>query len=110
MDECYFGMGNITVVDLIDNYDNLIILRTSSKVMGIPSIRFGACVSSEKNIKRLEYNQNVLEADFMNTFSLLVFKNTFRYFEMLAEITNKFINEFIDFISKKFPEAFFYPL
>lgn len=74
VDECYFGMGNITVVNLIEKYENLIVLRTPSKVMGIPSIRLGIGITNEKNIKRLEYNQNVLEADFMNTFSLLVFK------------------------------------
>lgn len=52
-DEAYFEFSNITVKDLIDEYDNLFISRTFSKTFGLVSTRPGYVLSQEKNIKEL---------------------------------------------------------
>ena len=53
VDECYFEYSGVTVSDLLDAYDNLVITRTFSKTWGIPSLRFGFVMSQPKNIEQL---------------------------------------------------------
>jgi len=62
VDECYMDYisNNIesSVVDLIDKYDNLIVLKTVSKFYGLASIRIGYCISNE-NITKILNNYNI---------------------------------------------------
>lgn len=63
VDECYFEYTGETVVDLIKEYDNLVVLRSFSKNFGIAGLRLGAAISRPDNIKRTEkvrqpYNVN----------------------------------------------------
>jgi len=65
IDEAYHMYGSDTVASLIKKYKNIIILRTFSKSFGIPSIRLGYIISSEKIISllnkfRLSYESNFL--------------------------------------------------
>jgi len=65
IDEAYHMYGCQTAVSLVKKYNNIIILRTFSKSFGIPSIRLGYIVSSEKiisllNTFRLSYESNFL--------------------------------------------------
>ncbi len=107
VDECYFGMGRQTVIDLIDSYKNLIVYNGVTKVMGMASIRLGYAVANKDIINKLKYNQNDIELDPINTFSLNIFKEVFPHFQELADNTNKFEQEFIEFMGSKFPETTF---
>lgn len=53
VDECYFEYCGITVVDLVEKYQNIIVTRTFSKTWGMPSLRIGYVVASEENIEAL---------------------------------------------------------
>ncbi|HEX9804747.1 MAG TPA: aminotransferase class I/II-fold pyridoxal phosphate-dependent enzyme, partial [Candidatus Dojkabacteria bacterium] len=54
IDEVYHEYSpNLTVIDLIEKYDNLIVLRSFSKSFGMAGIRLGFAVSQEKNLKRI---------------------------------------------------------
>jgi len=53
VDECYFEYSGVTVADLLDDYDNLVITRTFSKTWGMPSLRFGFLMSQSDNIEQL---------------------------------------------------------
>lgn len=53
VDECYFEYSQESVVDCLDEYPNLLITRTFSKTWGMPSLRFGYLMASEKNIAAL---------------------------------------------------------
>lgn len=53
VDECYFEYSGQTVVDLIEEYSNLVVTRTFSKTWGLPSLRFGFVVSQAENINQL---------------------------------------------------------
>ena len=53
VDECYFEYSGQTVVDLVDQYANLVVVRTFSKTWGLPSLRFGFMVSQAANIEQL---------------------------------------------------------
>ncbi len=53
VDECYYEYTGVTVVDLIDRYANLVVVRTFSKTWGLPSLRFGFLISQADNIDQL---------------------------------------------------------
>jgi histidinol-phosphate aminotransferase len=53
VDEAYFLFGAETAIDLIDEFDNLVVMRTFSKGFGVPAIRLGYMVSNEENMRTL---------------------------------------------------------
>jgi len=65
IDEAYIQFGGETVIDLINKYDNLIILRTFSKAFGLAGLRIGMMISNsalitEMSKVKLPYNLNIL--------------------------------------------------
>ena len=50
LDEAYYLFGADTAMQLIDQYDNLVIMRTFSKGFGVPAIRLGYMVTNQKNM------------------------------------------------------------
>ncbi len=58
LDEAYFeyvsGDVQPNVLDYLDNYDNLIVLRTFSKVYGLAGLRVGYGIANEPLIRRLD--------------------------------------------------------
>lgn len=64
VDEAYIHFGGKTIIDSINKYDNLIILRTFSKAFGLAGLRIGTMISNEKIITqlakvKLPYNLNI---------------------------------------------------
>lgn len=53
VDECYFEYLGETLVDLVEQYPNLLITRTFSKTWGLSSLRMGYIVSHPDNIAQL---------------------------------------------------------
>lgn len=53
VDECYYEYSGQTVIDLVDQYPNLVVTRTFSKTWGLPSLRFGFVISQADNINQL---------------------------------------------------------
>lgn len=49
VDETYFGFGGPSMINLLDSYKNLFVIRSFSKTFGLPGIRFG-CLLSNKEI------------------------------------------------------------
>ncbi len=65
VDEAYYMFGAPTAAGLIKKFNNIIILRTFSKSLGIPSVRFGFILANKKiisimNSYRLSYESNFL--------------------------------------------------
>jgi histidinol-phosphate aminotransferase len=65
IDEAYMDFSNQSIIKIAEKYDNLIILKTCSKALGLAAIRLGFAVSSEKIVKaihcvRSPYNVNGL--------------------------------------------------
>ncbi len=52
-DEAYFEFSGLTAKDLINNYDNLYIVRTFSKAFGLVATRVGYVISQEQNLQEL---------------------------------------------------------
>ncbi|MBF0517051.1 MAG: histidinol-phosphate aminotransferase family protein [Nitrospirae bacterium] len=53
VDEAYFFFHDITVADMIQTHENLIVVRTFSKAMGLAGLRAGYILSQEENINSL---------------------------------------------------------
>lgn len=65
LDEAYVDFSENSVVDLVDNYENLIVMRTLSKAFGLAGLRVGAMIAKEETIKyvwkvKVPYNINIL--------------------------------------------------
>jgi len=57
-DEAYMDFSNHSMIDFYQEYSNLIILKTFSKSIAMPGLRFGFCISSNKEfINRLQLNR-----------------------------------------------------
>lgn len=69
IDEAYHFFGAESVMDLIDQYDNLIVMRTFSKAFGGAGLRLGYMVSQKQNIEYFSKTRSIVES---NTFSLKV--------------------------------------
>ena len=51
IDEAYYLFNDCSSIDLIGKYDNVIILRTFSKMLSIPGLRLGAIISNRDFIQ-----------------------------------------------------------
>lgn len=54
VDECYYGLCKQTAINLVNKYNNLIILRSFSKVMNMAGLRIGYAAGSEKVISTMK--------------------------------------------------------
>lgn len=53
LDEAYHMFGSASGIDLIREYENVVVARTFSKGFGVPSIRLGYLISNSDNMKVL---------------------------------------------------------
>jgi len=63
IDEAYHGFGSSSVIDLIDEFDNLVVLRTFSKAWGLAAIRLGYMISQPQNIEYLSKTRALVETN-----------------------------------------------
>ncbi len=54
IDEAYYGFGAPTCLPLVDEFDNVLVLRTFSKAMGAASIRVGYAIGQHRVLKPLD--------------------------------------------------------
>jgi histidinol-phosphate aminotransferase len=63
IDEAYHGFGSSSVIDLIDEFDNLVVLRTFSKAWGLAAIRLGYMISQPENIEYFTQTRALVETN-----------------------------------------------
>ena len=86
IDEAYFGFYKKSSIKFLKNFNNLIILRTFSKAIGMAGIRTGYIISSKQNIKRLYSLRPMYE---ISSISCLAIKEILNNYQ----IVKKYINE-----------------
>ncbi|MGD9568129.1 MAG: histidinol-phosphate transaminase [Sedimentibacter sp.] len=65
LDEAYADFSEVSVIDLINTYENLIVMRTLSKAFGLAGLRVGALIANAETVKyiwkvKVPYNINIL--------------------------------------------------
>ena len=58
IDEAYYEFSGVTVLNLIDEYPNLFVSRTFSKVFGMAAMRMGCLFSQSGNVEFLHKSQS----------------------------------------------------
>ena len=75
IDEAYFEYSEVTNKDLIDEFNNIFIIRTMSKVMGLAGMRIGYGLACEEII---EYMHRIKPVFSLTRLSFAAALNTFR--------------------------------
>lgn len=108
IDEAYFEYAEITNVSLLKEYDNIFIIRTMSKVMGLAGMRIGYGISSPEII---EYMHRVKPVFSLTKLSYIATLNTLQDKDFIAESTAKGIEsrEFLYNEINKMKSVHIYP-
>lgn len=101
IDEAYHEFNpELTVVDLVGRYNNLLITRSLSKIMGVSALRAGYVISQEQNIKELmkirgPYDVNMLAvAAMMALEDPAVVEDMREYAREVMEVSKPILEEF----------------
>ena len=86
IDEAYFGFYKYSSIKYLKTFNNLIILRTFSKAIGMAGIRTGYIISNSQNIKRLYSFRPMYE---ISSVSCLAIKEILKDYKLVK----KYINE-----------------
>lgn len=88
IDEAYYYFYDTSAIDLIKKYDNVIILRTFSKMLSMCGLRMGAVISSKENI---QYIKNYRPHYTVNCMALLFGEAIIDHHDrLLKELKEKF--------------------
>jgi histidinol-phosphate aminotransferase len=88
-DETYVNFAKQTVIDLIRDFDNLVVVRTFSKGFGLAGIRFGFLVSNKRIV---EYVKKVTSPFNVNIFTQSLISlalQNWKYFEQRIQLVIK---------------------
>ena len=116
VDEAYMEFCDESVIDEIENYENLIVLRTLSKAFSMAGIRTGYLVANDDLVKTIEkvrspYNLNSISAA-LAMLGLGKKDKMIRYVEEVKEERKKLLNELLNMGIKVFESGanflFFY--
>lgn len=100
VDEAYFEYTGNTVIDLINSYDNLIVIRTFSKAFGLAGLRVGYIVSSKSTTSLLN---KVRPPNSVGTLSVNLSKIALQNIDWVNDNIKEILSEkksFIERISK----------
>lgn len=88
VDEAYMDFADESVLSLVDDFDNLIVLRTCSKAIGLAAVRLGFAVAGEKITRAI---RSVKSPYNVNTISQKIGEAVFADPEFLIAATKKII-------------------
>lgn len=94
LDECYAEFADTSQIDLVDNYSNLIVLRSFSKSFCLAGLRLGTAVSQPENIDKIEQYRQPFN---VNQLSAKAGKAALRNIESYEKIWEKVISTGRDF-------------
>lgn len=86
IDEAYFEYSEVTNKDLIDEFDNIFIIRTMSKVLGLAGMRIGYGLACEQII---EYMHRIKPVFSLTRLSFVAALNTFKDTQYIEESIKK---------------------
>ena len=90
IDECYFELSQVTAKDLIKKYNNLIILRSFSKIFGLAGLRLGYIISNPSIIRYCNALQQNNQPFSVNRFALASGMAVMNDFSKINRVTEKY--------------------
>lgn len=107
-DEAYFEFSGITLVDILNDFENLFITRTFSKQFGLASIRAGYLLSQEQNIEQLLKIRGPYDVNMFAKTAIIAALNDVEYAKKyLSEIMEKSKPKLEEYLRKN--RIAFYP-
>lgn len=97
IDEAYMDFWNESVLDKVHTYDNLIVLRTASKAIGIASLRVGFAVGSKTLIDVIKATKSPYN---VNSFSQMVAAELYSNKDIIRSRINEIIKSRIELQNK----------
>lgn len=91
VDEAYIDFGGKSTIELVDQYDNLLVVQTFSKSRAMAGMRIGFAIGSKKLIKYLNDVKFSFNSYTMNQPSLYIGVEAIKDEDYFKEITNKII-------------------
>lgn len=91
IDEAYIDFGGKSCLDLINKYDNLLVIQTYSKSRSMAGMRIGFAMGSEKLIKYMNDVKFSINSYTMNTVTQLCGAASMKNEKYFAETVNKII-------------------
>lgn len=109
VDEAYMEFSNESVVDEIENYENLIVVKTLSKAFSMAGIRTGYLLANEELVKTVEkvrppYNLNSISA-FLATKALQQSDKMKNYVKEVKQEREKVYESLLEMGIKAFPSG-----
>lgn len=90
IDEAYYYFYDHSAIELLKEFDNIVILRTFSKMLSMPALRIGAIISSKENI---QYINNYKPHYTVNSVAIAFAEEMVaNYDRVIAELKEKFLN------------------
>lgn len=86
LDEAYAEFSGHSGLHLLNNYDNLIVMKTFSKAFGLAGFRTGYCVASETLIESMS---KVILPYNLNLISLKVVELAIQYEDFMSDVVKK---------------------
>lgn len=108
VDEAYFEFGEVDNIDLLENYDNLLILRTFSKVFGLAGMRIGYAISNPEFIEYMHRVKPVFSLTKLSYVAALATLDDEDYIKKSIE-TGIESREYLTRNMKKFDKLHVYP-
>ena len=90
IDEAYWEFAEVNNVDLLDKYDNVFIIRTFSKVMGLAGLRIGYGLSNPELLEKMSRIKPVFSVTVASQKAVIATLSDEKY---IAESTRKAIAE-----------------
>lgn len=121
IDEAYIDFGGISVIPLLDKYDNLLIIQTFSKFRSLAGIRLGVAFGNKELISRLYDVKNsfnsypvdrlaqvigkasIEDSDYIKENALKIVKTRERVANQLKEFGFEMTNSYSNFLFIKHP-------
>ena len=101
IDEAYYEFSKITAKDLIEKYDNVVIVRTFSKALGLAGLRLGYILGKPNYIEQIEKTKLPFSVGiFQNIACNIALDNNLLFNKTIEEIITERKRMF-DFLSSK---------
>lgn len=102
IDEAYLYFNDESAIDLIDKYDNVIILRTFSKMLSMPGLRLGVIISNKEFI---QYINNYKPHYTINCVAIAFAETIIDHYDKVLDELKGVFNEGKHYLLSKLDEA-----